>query len=47
MDEVNIDPAANWKPVEKPKDCNDDEGVCVCVCVCVWGGGGERERGFL
>ena len=32
VDEVTIDPNANWKAVEKPKDMSDDsEGTCRTI----------------
>ena len=27
VDEVTIDPSANWVPVEKPKDMKDEDGT--------------------
>lgn len=32
VDEVMVDAAADWKPVDKPPEAKDDDGnTCTCV----------------
>ena len=42
VEEITIDPSANWKAVEKPKDSGDDDGtyyiyiyIFIYLSVCV------------
>ena len=38
MDEVTIDPGANWKAVEKPKDMSDDSEGETLTLLGAWVG---------
>ena len=31
VEEITIDPSANWKAVEKPKDSGDDDGTYMYI----------------
>ena len=33
VEEVMIDPSTNWKPVEKPKEIKEEEGIKVTMLI--------------
>ena len=39
VDEVMVDAAADWKPVDKPPEAKDEDGnivlnMCLSMCIC-------------
>lgn len=36
VEDITIDPSANWKAIEKPKDSADDEGTFIRRILQIW-----------